>query len=135
MTVTADARHAFDIGDVSEYPEGTHKVLDVGGRSIGVYCTHGKLYAVQNLCPHALAPIALGELQGTMLPSRYGEFEYGLEGLVLRCMWHGWEFDIRSGETVCGTDRRRLVSFPVVVEDDRVLVTLRPKGREAASSG
>lgn len=125
-------RTSFDVGHVTEFPDGTRKLLDVGGRSLGVYRTHGKFYAIQNLCPHALAPIAFGELQGTMLPSDYGEFEYGLEGLVLRCIWHGWEFDIRSGETVCGTDRRRLVTFPVVVEDDRVIVTLRPKAREHA---
>ncbi len=132
MSETTSVRTSFDVGHVSEFPDGARKVLDVGGRSIGVYRSHGTFYAIQNLCPHALAPIAFGALQGTMLPSDYGEFEYGMEGLVLRCIWHGWEFDIRSGETVCGTDRRRLVTFPVVVEEDRVIVTLRPKLRERA---
>jgi nitrite reductase (NADH) small subunit len=120
-------RHAYDIGAVDEFPPGSRKILDVGKRSVAVYNSGDALYAVQNICPHALAPIGRGALSGTMLPSTYGDFEWGMEGLVLRCIWHGWEFDVRTGETVCGTDRRRLVTFPITVEDGRIIVTLRPR--------
>lgn len=104
----------------------------MGGRSVGITNVDGTYYAVHNVCPHALAPICMGELKGTMLPSRPGELEYGLEGLVLRCTWHGWEFDIRSGEALFGTDPRRLLTFPVRVEAGQVVVRMRPRHAPAA---
>ena len=40
-----------------------------------------------------------------------GQFIWGRENEILRCPWHGWEFDLNSGQ--CLTDRRRLKCFPV----------------------
>lgn len=120
-------RQRFVVGTVEDFPAGSKKILDVGGRSIGVYNSRGSLYAIQNLCPHALAPLALADPTGTMLPCEPGKFVYGLEGLVLRCGWHNWEYDIRTGESLFNVDRRRVTTFPVAVEDGKVIVTLRPR--------
>jgi nitrite reductase/ring-hydroxylating ferredoxin subunit len=133
---SSGGRRSFDVGHVDEFAVGRGRIVDVGGRSVAVFNSDGTLYAVQNLCPHALAPIGYGVLTGTFLPSKPGEdFEYGLEGLVLRCVNHGWEFDIRTGETVCGIDRRRLVTFPVVLDGDRVKVTLKVRSRRDSAAG
>jgi nitrite reductase/ring-hydroxylating ferredoxin subunit len=111
---------------VEDFPLGASRIVEVEGRQIGVFNSGGQFYAINNACPHALAPICLGRLTGTMLPSAPGEdYVWGMDGLVLRCIWHGWEFDIRTGETVMGTDRRRLLTFPVEVEDGHVWVTIR----------
>lgn len=118
-------KQTFVIGPLSDLPPGTKKILDLAGRSVGVYNTAGALYAVQNVCPHALAPICLANPTGTMLPSAPGEATYGMEGLVLRCPWHSWEYDIRTGEALFETDRRRLATFPVSVEDGQIVVTMR----------
>lgn len=117
----------FDVGAEADYCPGTHKILDVGGWSVGVYHSMGKLYAVQNLCPHSQAPICMGELGGTYLPSAPGEFIAGMEGLVLRCPWHGWEFSIETGASMFGVDRRRLQTYPVRVVDGRVIVSMRSR--------
>jgi nitrite reductase (NADH) small subunit len=117
----------FDVGAVEDYPDGTHRVLEVGGRAIGVYHQDGSFYAALNVCPHALAPICLAGLTDTTVPSQPGQWVYGDGKYVLRCHWHGWEFDIRSGKTVLGIDRRRLVTYPVAVESGRVLVTMKPR--------
>ena len=53
-------------------------------------------------------------------PRAAGEFIWGREGEILRCPWHGWEFDLNSGQ--CLTDRRRLKRFPVVIRDDAIYV-------------
>jgi nitrite reductase/ring-hydroxylating ferredoxin subunit len=113
-----------DVGAASEFPLGSKRILDVSGRSIGLFNVGGELHAVLNSCPHALAPICLADLGGTWLPSRPGDIQYGLEGRVLRCIWHGWEFDIQTGRTVAASDRRRLSKFPVRVLGGRVLVTV-----------
>jgi nitrite reductase/ring-hydroxylating ferredoxin subunit len=63
-----------------------------------------------------------------MLPGAPGEWAYGLEGRVLRCPWHGWEFDVEGGKMLFGTGNRRLTVFPVTVRDGRVFVEVpRPR--------
>jgi nitrite reductase (NADH) small subunit len=117
----------FDVGAESDYGADDRKIMEIGGWSVGVFRSAGKFYAVQNLCPHALAPICIGELGATNLPSPPGQFIVGMEGRVLRCPWHGWEFDIETGEALFGIDRRRLQTYPVRVADGRVIVSMRPR--------
>lgn len=103
------------VGRLAEFPDGDVRIVDVAGRSVGIYRRGADLFGVLNVCPHRGAPICRGVVGGTMLPSEPGELHYGLEGWVLRCPWHGWEFDIRSGESVCRVDRRRVRTVPVQV--------------------
>jgi nitrite reductase (NADH) small subunit len=121
----------FDVGAESDFGSEDRKILDVGGWSVGVFRSAGKFYAVQNLCPHSLAPICIGELGGTHLPSPPGQFIVGMEGRVLRCPWHGWEFDIETGEALFGIDRRRLQTYPTRVVDGRVIVSMRRRAAPA----
>ena len=69
-----------------------------------------------------LAPVCLGRVGGTTLPSSAGEWRWGREGEILACPWHGWEFDLLTGEGLA--DRRRLRLYPVSVEDDTVFITI-----------
>jgi 3-phenylpropionate/trans-cinnamate dioxygenase ferredoxin subunit len=94
--------------------------VELDGRSIGVFNVHGRYVAVLNVCPHELAPVCLGRLGGTTLPSTPGEWVWGREGEILACPWHGWEFDLLTG--ACLTDRRRLRLYEVTVEDDQIIV-------------
>jgi nitrite reductase (NADH) small subunit len=119
------------LGRVGDFEDGCVRLVEVEGRSIGVFRRGDELYAVLNVCPHRGAPVCAGEVSGTMLPSSPGELVYGMDGLVLRCPWHGWEFDLRTGDSVGGVDRRRLRTFPVQVRDGEVLARLEPgKGNE-----
>lgn len=119
-----DDRSLEEVGKESDFPAGEMRLVKVGQLEIGVYNVHGELYAVRNYCPHRGAPICRGTVGGTMLPSRCGELIYGLEGKVLKCPWHRWEFNLTTGETVLGVDRRRLVRYPVSRIGDRVQVTV-----------
>src|SRR5690348_15114280 len=87
----------YPVGSVDEFPAGTIQLRDVGARSLGIVNTGSKLYAVLNVCPHALAPVCEGRLTGTMLPSAPGEAVWGLENRLLRCPWHGYEYDLEEG--------------------------------------
>lgn len=123
----------FVVGRIADFPEGSRRICEVGGRSIGIFNVGGTLYALHNLCPHALAPVCLGDLRDTALPSGPGEFVYGMEGYVLRCPWHHWEYDIRTGEALFNTDRRRIATFPVTVVDGQAVVTMRPRRDESVA--
>jgi 3-phenylpropionate/trans-cinnamate dioxygenase ferredoxin subunit len=117
---------SVDIGPVSEYPPGTIRVLAFGDREVGVYNVRGEFFAIRNFCPHRGAPICRGQLTGTMVPSGPGKLEWGLEGQVVQCPWHRWEFDLRTGKALFGVDRRRLILYEVGPEGDRLVLRLRP---------
>jgi len=101
---------------VSELPPGGRKIVDVGSRSIGVFNVHGDFYALRSLCPHQGAPLCRGTITGTARASQPGEFIWEREGQVLRCPWHGWEFDITSGRSVFNPHRLRVRTYDVTVE-------------------
>ena len=114
------ARAQVYVAPLAELPAGERRLISAGDQSIGVFNTGAQIVAVLNLCPHAFAPVCLGQVGGTTLPSCAGEFVWGREGEILRCPWHGWEFDLISGQ--CLTDRRRLKRFAVVIRDEAIFV-------------
>jgi nitrite reductase/ring-hydroxylating ferredoxin subunit len=64
--------------------------------------------------------VCAGEVRGTALPSLPGEYKWGREGEIIACPWHGWEFDLLTGQ--CLTDKRRLRRYDVVEEDGQIFV-------------
>lgn len=106
-----------------ELPPGGRKVVEVKGRSVGVFNLSGEVVAVLNLCPHELAPVCLGKVGGTTLPSAPGEWCWGREGEILACPWHGWEFDLRTGQAIADP-KVRLRRYPVEVVGGTVYVVM-----------
>lgn len=100
---------------VSELGPGECKIVEVG-RSIGVFNVHGDYYALRNLCPHQGAPLCRGIITGTTQPSQPGEFIWRKDGEILRCPWHGWEFDITNGRSIFNPHKLRVKTYDVTVE-------------------
>lgn len=108
--------HAHRICPTADLPVGERKIVEIDGKSIGVFNVNGDYHAIRNACPHQLAPLCVGKVSGTTLPSEPGEFNYGRENEIIRCPWHGWEFDITTGRSVFNPHRCRVRSFKVTVE-------------------
>jgi 3-phenylpropionate/trans-cinnamate dioxygenase ferredoxin subunit len=109
-----------DVAAVHEVRRAGHVIVRVGGREIGVLAAPGgRLLAVRNRCPHHGAPLCLGAVmeRTTGTPGRYA----ASDRLVLRCPWHGWEFDVADGRCVDEPAMRAAV-YPVRVAGDRVLI-------------
>ncbi len=104
------------VGPVSELPVGSRKIIEVDGRTIGVFNANGNYYALRNLCPHQAAPLCKGHVTGTTLPSQPGEYKWDRDGEILRCPWHGWEFDITTGRSVFNPHKLRVKTYEVTVE-------------------
>ena len=105
----------YVVGKVSELSPDCRRIVSVNGREIGVFNVNGEYFALRNLCPHQGAPLCLGELTGLASSDEPGEIEWTREGEILRCPWHGWEFDIRTGGTVFAS-RARVKTYAVRVE-------------------
>jgi len=89
----------------SEIPPGRSKIVVARGHIVAVYNVDGSFYATTNTCLHRGGPVGEGDLDGP----------------IVTCPWHGWQYDIRSGENVLNP-MARLKTYAVKVEGDRVLV-------------
>lgn len=85
---------------------GTGKTVSVQGKELAVFNVDGTFHVLDNECPHRGGPLGEGEL----------------EGCLLTCPWHAWQFDVRTGESV--TDDSKVAAHPCTVEGGQVLVSL-----------
>lgn len=106
----------YVVGTLDEIPPGTRKIVEVRGRSIGVFNVRGELFAVLNRCPHQGGPLCRGNTHGFLRPAGVGEFRYSRAGEILRCPWHGWEYDLRTGQSWFDPARVQVRHYEVSVE-------------------
>lgn len=111
------------VARVEQIPDGARKIVGVENISVGIFNIGGEYFAIKNVCPHQGAPLCEGHIQTTHAPSDVGEFAPCLEGRVLRCPWHGWEFDIPSGQALYDA-RARVATYEVRVENEEILLVL-----------
>jgi nitrite reductase (NADH) small subunit len=105
--------------------DGERCLIKVGRRRIGVFRVDGRFFALHGTCPHAGGALCEGPLTGTTLPTDdFFTYEYGRDGRILRCAWHGWEFDIETGRSLVDPDRRAR-TYRVHVDNGAVVVDLR----------
>jgi nitrite reductase/ring-hydroxylating ferredoxin subunit len=107
--------------DAADVQPGGRVVLTVDGLSIGVFNVGGRLYALHNRCPHAGGALCEGPVTGTATATPEFGYAYEREGEILRCAWHGWEFDIETGRSLVDP-RIRARTYPVEVADGRLYV-------------
>ena len=95
------------IASVDDVPPGNSAEFVAGDRIIALFNCDGTFYALDGVCPHAGGPLAEGTLSGT----------------IVTCPWHGWQFDVTTGQH-CLSGPIRNASFPVIIDGDDVLVEL-----------
>ena len=93
------------VARVADLAPGQTKVVEAGGRQIALVNVAGTFHAVDNECPHLGGPMGLGKLDGT----------------DLACPWHGWRFDVTTGENI-HSPQLALRCFTVKVEGDVVML-------------
>lgn len=108
---------------LEEVPPGPAHIVELAGKEIGLFCVGDEYFAVLNHCPHAGAPVCRGRVTGMVTASGPGQLSYDHSRLVLRCPWHHWEFDLRSGEALSFI-RARIKTYPVRVQDDELWIDL-----------
>lgn len=108
----------YVVATVDEIPPGGRKIVEVGGRSLGVFNVAGEYYALRNNCPHEGGPLCVGPICGFVYSEMPGEYEYTRQGEIVRCPWHGWEFDIKTGQSWFDPRRVRVRSYEVTVEPE-----------------
>ena len=86
---------------------GQSRLLEYGDQRVALFNVAGTVHAVDDTCPHRQGPLSEGYL----------------DGFLITCPWHGWQFDVRDGR--CDTVSRHSVrTYPVRVDETGVYVTL-----------
>ncbi|WP_256391519.1 Rieske (2Fe-2S) protein [Natronoarchaeum rubrum] len=106
----------FEICPAEEFDAGERRIVTLNGFSVGVFNVDGEYYAMKNDCPHQRAPLCEGKLGGTTESDTPGEYDWVRPGQVVRCPWHGWEFDVTTGESVFNPHKVKAKTFEARVE-------------------
>ncbi len=115
----------FVVANVAAVPEGTHILVQVRGREVGLFNVHGKIYALPNNCFHQNGPVCLGTVSGAMVASAETGWKkvWSFDGEIVMCPWHALEFNIATGQCLAYPNKH-LTPIPVRVEDDVIKVIL-----------
>jgi nitrite reductase (NADH) small subunit len=119
-------REEHVVGDLSDFPEGAHRVVKVGRREIGVFNIGGKLYGLPDVCPHQTGPLCEGKpALGTLIARGENDwkFEWVNEGEIVACPWHGLEYHVPTGRCLAFPNVV-LHSYEVILDGDKVKVRL-----------
>ena len=116
------------VAKVDEIPPGGRKLVVPfrGKAGVGVFNVDGSFYALRNLCPHKLGPLCTGNLGGVMAADAPVTAEdHGLHmdrsGEILRCPWHLWPFDIKTGQCLRAPEVS-VRMYPVMVEGNEIVI-------------
>lgn len=129
---------AYEVARLDDIPSRGGLLVTVGGLQIGLFRVGETVRAWRNHCPHMAALVCRGVVTGTLLASAVYEYNPGRDGEILQCPWHGWEFDLLSGDHLAPGSSARLRGYPTEVVDGVVSVHLRgpqvvaPPGRSRA---
>ena len=107
---------------LSDLPLGESRIVTVRGREIALFNIDGEVFALINRCPHEGAPLGLGLRVGLSESEKPGCYQHSRPGELVRCPWHGWEFDIRTGQSWCDPKTLKAKSFDARVEVGAQLV-------------
>jgi nitrite reductase/ring-hydroxylating ferredoxin subunit len=110
------------VAAVGEIPPGTRKLAQVNGRAIVVFNLGGEFFALNNRCPHRGGSLFHGRQTGLVESDGPGNYCYSRQGEIIRCPWHGWEFDVRTGQSWCDPTGVRARRYAVAVEAGTKLV-------------
>jgi nitrite reductase/ring-hydroxylating ferredoxin subunit len=93
------------VGRVCDFEDGDRKIVDVNGKSIGVFRIGDEFYALRNRCPHQFGPLCVGTLAPRAVSDGPGDMRMDPGPPLIACPWHGWEYDLATGQSFMGPGR------------------------------
>jgi nitrite reductase (NADH) small subunit len=118
------------VGRLADFPAGTHKVVQAGGRAIGVFNVDGRFYGLPNLCPHQTGPLCEGRAAtGTLAADAGSDWKprWVMRDEVIACPWHGLEYHVPTGR--CRRRGARPLPRRARGRPERLAVRLRARRR------
>ena len=116
---------SIELGALECFADGAAESVTLSGRALVVVRRGDAVYVLRDRCPHQGAPLSDGHVTGHV-PSCMPGAHISIErpGEIIVCPWHGWEFDVRTGHSLCDRQRTRVRSYATRVENGRVFVEM-----------
>lgn len=95
---------------LGEVPSGTIREFEVNGTPVAIANVAGKLFAINNTCLHQGGPLGEGDLEGN----------------IVTCPWHGWQFNVTNGKEVQNPSAA-VACYPTEIRGEEVFVDLPTK--------
>lgn len=103
----------YILGRADEIAPGERMQVTLRKRPIVVFNVDGEYFALVDRCPHMGGRLSAGPLTGLIASSGPGSYELQSDKCLVRCPWHGWEFDVRTGKSWCDPSRLKTRSLDV----------------------
>lgn len=120
-TTPVSARKRYVVAKADEVAPGTSRCVEAGGRRIALFNVKGRFYALADKCPHESGPLSRGPIVGLAVSDAPGQYKLERPGEFVRCPWHGWEFDIATGQSYCDPQGTRTRTYEAKVEPGAAL--------------
>ena len=104
--VITDLSEFVRVGQLTDFPSGSLKMVEIAGKQVLVANMAGELFAIENTCTHRGGPLNEGTL----------------EGKVVTCPWHGGQFDVTTGKVVGPPPRIDEPAYSVKVQGNDVMI-------------
>ncbi len=101
-------REIVHVADLADLPPGRMAYVEVDGLPIALANVEGTVFAFGDSCRHEGGPLSAGVLIGD----------------TVTCPWHGWTYNVRTGKAIVPPVGIRIPTYPVSVEDGRIMVTI-----------
>ena len=109
------------VSRLEDFPPGERKIVKAGARSIGVFRIDDDFFAIRNRCPHQGGPLCLGRLSPWAVAEGPGQVRMDGPPRLIACPWHGWEYDLETGQSFMGPGESRVKSYEVTVASGAAL--------------
>lgn len=103
------------VAKAADIAMGERLAVTIGNRELAIFNVGGAFYALANRCPHEGGPLCGGLITGIALADEPNQYRMERKGEFIRCPWHGWEFDIKTGQSWCDPKSVRARQFNVRV--------------------
>ena len=95
------------VASINDLKPGENKVVNVNGTDVALFNVEGEFFAINNTCLHRGGPLGEGFLEGD----------------VVTCPWHGWRYNVKTGQNIV-MPNAHVPTYKVKVESNNVLVAL-----------
>jgi nitrite reductase/ring-hydroxylating ferredoxin subunit len=113
------------LGTVDEFPPGTSRGVEVGGKTIAVFHEGGRFYALRDVCPHMGARLSAGVVWSALKSTGPGQYQLCAERKFVRCPWHGWEYELATGQSWYDPVKDHVKAYEISVERGSELAPTR----------
>jgi len=114
------------VAKATDLKDGDRRIVVSGKHEVGVFFKDGSYYAYSNYCLHQGGPacegLIIAKVEERIMPDKTSKGMYFSDTEThFVCPWHGYEYDIKTGE--CVSDRKlKLRRYKVVQKGDEIYV-------------